>query len=56
MTGIDREAIFVLAFGWFVALAVTLSGGGGRTSALHPGSVEQRPEDDSDLMHGQFGR
>jgi len=25
MTGIDREAIFVLAFGWFVALAVTLS-------------------------------
>jgi len=25
MTGIDREGIFVLAFGWFVALAVTLS-------------------------------
>jgi len=25
MSGIDREAIFVLAFGWFVALAVTLS-------------------------------
>jgi len=25
MTGIDREGIIVLAFGWFVALAVTLS-------------------------------
>jgi len=25
MTGIDREGIFVLALGWFVALAVTLS-------------------------------
>ena len=25
MAGIDREGIFVLAFGWFVALAVTLS-------------------------------
>jgi len=25
MTGIDREGIIVLALGWFVALAVTLS-------------------------------